>query len=73
MGGSVPAKTERRGIQTRLMESFTIATLPARFEHVVLSLDNAFKAGTSNDYSVPSDVEVGHLTSSTMVEAAPTC
>jgi predicted phage terminase large subunit-like protein len=37
----------------------TPATLPARFEQIVVSLDTAFKAGASNDYSVGLVLGVG--------------
>jgi predicted phage terminase large subunit-like protein len=54
-----PAAAEGAVFKREWWRSYTSATLPARFEQVVLSLDTAFKAGASNDYSVGLVLGVG--------------
>jgi predicted phage terminase large subunit-like protein len=54
-----PAASEGAIFKREWWKTFTAATLPARFEQVVLSLDTAFKAGSSNDYSVGLVLGVG--------------
>jgi predicted phage terminase large subunit-like protein len=47
-----PAAAEGAIFQRSWWRYHTPATLPARFEQIVVSLDCAFKTGSSNDYSV---------------------
>jgi len=54
-----PAAAEGAVFKREWWKTYTAATLPARFEQVVLSLDTAFKAGASNDYSVGLVLGVG--------------
>jgi len=54
-----PAAAEGAIFRREWWKTFTPATLPARFEQIVVSLDTAFKAGSSNDYSVGLVLGVG--------------
>ena len=54
-----PAAAEGAIFKREWWKTFTAATLPARFEQIVVSLDTAFKAGASNDYSVGLVLGVG--------------
>ncbi len=54
-----PAAAEGAIFRREWWQTYTAATLPARFESIVLSLDTAFKAGAANDYSVGLVLGVG--------------
>lgn len=54
-----PAAAEGAIFKREWWRHHTPATLPARFEQIVVSLDTAFKAGSSNDYSVGLVLGVG--------------
>jgi predicted phage terminase large subunit-like protein len=54
-----PAAAEGSLFKREWWKYFDAATLPPRFERIVLSLDTAFKAGASNDYSVGLVLGVG--------------
>src|ERR1035437_4922821 len=54
-----PAAAEGAIFRREWWKTFTPATLPARFEQIVVSLDTAFKSGSSNDYSVGLVLGVG--------------
>jgi len=56
-----PAAAEGAIFKREWWKTFTPATLPARFEQVVISLDTAFKAGSSNDFSVGLVLGVGEV------------
>jgi hypothetical protein len=45
-----PAAAEGAVFKREWWRTYTAATLPARFEKIVLSLDTAFKSGKANDY-----------------------
>jgi predicted phage terminase large subunit-like protein len=47
-----PAALEGAVFKRNWWRYYTEATLPPRFESILISLDTAFKVGTSNDYSV---------------------
>ncbi len=47
-----PAAAEGAVFKREWWRYYTAATLPPRFESIIISLDTAFKVGTSNDYSV---------------------
>jgi predicted phage terminase large subunit-like protein len=47
-----PAAAEGAIFKREWWRYYTSATLPARFETVILSLDTAYKTGSTNDYSV---------------------
>jgi predicted phage terminase large subunit-like protein len=47
-----PAAAEGALFKREWWRFWNTATLPARFERIVLSLDTAFKAGATNDFSV---------------------
>ena len=54
-----PAAAEGAVFKREWWKTYTPANTPARFEQVVLSLDTAFKVGSSNDYSVGLVLGVG--------------
>ncbi len=54
-----PAAAEGAIFKREWWRYHTPATLPARFEEIVVSLDTAFKAGSSNDFSVGLVLGVG--------------
>jgi predicted phage terminase large subunit-like protein len=54
-----PAAAEGAVFKREWWRTYTAATLPARFEKIVLSLDTAFKSGKANDYSVGLVLGVG--------------
>ncbi|WP_333647415.1 phage terminase large subunit [Candidatus Binatus sp.] len=56
-----PAAAEGAIFKREWWKYHTPATLPERFEQVVISLDTAFKAGASNDYSVGLVLGVGEV------------
>jgi len=56
-----PSAAEGAIFKREWWKTFTPATLPARFEQVVISLDTAFKAGSSNDFSVGLVLGVGEV------------
>ena len=56
-----PAAAEGAIFKREWWKTFAPATLPARFEQVVISLDTAFKAGSSNDFSVGLVLGVGEV------------
>ncbi len=47
-----PAAAEGAIFRREWWKTFTAATMPGRFEQIVVSLDTAFKIGAANDYSV---------------------
>jgi predicted phage terminase large subunit-like protein len=54
-----PAAAEGALFRREWWKFYDASTLPARFEQIVLSLDTAFKSGSSNDYSVGLVLGVG--------------
>jgi predicted phage terminase large subunit-like protein len=54
-----PAAAEGAIFKREWWRYWTEATLPARFEEIVLSVDSAFKTGRENDYSVGLVLGVG--------------
>jgi predicted phage terminase large subunit-like protein len=54
-----PAPIEGAIFRKEWWKSYSQATLPAEFERIIVSLDCAFKTGTSNDYTAAVVIGVG--------------